>query len=234
VVLLGIAALLYAGVRLAFSAPPVVKGPAISLAPAALPWYAVLSVGRMATAYVLSLLFSLAYGYKAAHSRRAERVLLPLLDVLQSVPILSFLPVVVLSLTAFLPQGLALELSAILLIFTSQVWNLTFAWYQPLTTIPKELQEASTVFRFHPWLRMRALALPFAAINLIWNSMMSWAGGWFFLMAAEMFTVGARDFRLPGLGAYLHEAASQGNAAAIGWGLGALVLEPAGTSAPAA
>ncbi len=222
VILLGVTVVLYAGVRLAFYSPPVVRGPEITLAPSALPWYALLSVARMGGAYALSLLFALAYGYKAAQSQRAGKLLLPLLDVLQSVPILSFLPVVVLSLTAFLPERMALELSAVLLIFTSQAWNLAFAWYQSLTTVPKELDEARAVFRLSPWLRLRALLLPFGGINLIWNSMMSWAGGWFFLMAAEMFTVGTRDFRLPGLGAYLHEAAERGDIAAIGWGIGTL------------
>jgi NitT/TauT family transport system permease protein len=148
---------------------------------------------------------------------------MPLLDVLQSVPILSFLPVVLLSLSAVFPQRVAAELAAIVLIFTSQAWNLIFAWYQSLRTIPHELQEAAAIFRFNGWLRVRTLELPFAAISLIWNSMMSWAGGWFFLMAAEIFTVGERDFRLPGLGAYLHEAASRGEVLAIAYGIGTLV-----------
>lgn len=223
-VLLFVAVLIYAGVRLAFRAPEYVQGPEISLSPVALPWYAFLSTLRMLAAYVLSLAFSLFYGYKAAHNRYAERLLLPLLDVLQSVPILSFLPVAVLGLTAFLPERMAVELASIFLIFTSQAWNLTFAWYQSLITIPGELREASIIFRFHPYLRFRTLELPFAAIHLIWNSMMSWAGGWFFLMAAEMFTVGARDFRLPGLGSYLQEAAHRGDTRALGWGLATLVV----------
>lgn len=210
-VLIGVGVLLYGGVRLAFDAPVEVRGPAISLSPGALPWYALLSVGRMLAAYALSMLFTLLYGYLAAYNRRAEQVLLPLLDVLQSVPILSFLPVVLLSLSAVLPAGIAAELASIVLIFTSQVWNLTFAWYQSLRTLPKKLREASAIFRFNGWLRFKRLELPFAAIGLIWNSMMSWAGGWFFLMAAEIFTVGGRDFRLTGLGAYLQEAANQGS-----------------------
>ena len=119
---------------------------------------------------------------------------MPLLDVLQSVPILSFLPVVLLGLSAILPQRIATELAAIVLIFTSQAWNMTFGWYQSLTTIPTELREASSIFRLNTWLRFKRLELPFATIGLIWNSVMSWAGGWFFLMAAEIFTVGSRDF----------------------------------------
>jgi NitT/TauT family transport system permease protein len=149
---------------------------------------------------------------------------MPLLDVLQSVPILSFLPVVLLGLSAILPQRLAAELAAIVLIFTSQAWNMTFGWYQSLTTIPVELREASSIFRLNGWMRFKRLELPFATIGLIWNSIMSWAGGWFFLMAAEIFTVGSRDFRLPGLGAYLQEAANQGNYRSILFGLAALVL----------
>ncbi len=222
--LIVIAVFLYLGIRLAFNAPEVVAGPEISLAPRALPWYATLSLGRMTAAYGLSMLFTLVYGRAAAYNRRAEQLLMPLLDVLQSVPILSFLPVVLLSLSAILPQNIAIELASIVLIFTSQAWNLTFAWYQSLTTIPKELREASAIFRLNTWMRFVKLELPFSAISLVWNSMMSWAGGWFFLMAAEIFTVGSRDFRLPGLGAYLSEAANQSNYIAIAWGLGALIL----------
>ncbi len=224
IVLIGLGVVIYFGVRLALGAPLVVRGPEISLQPASLPYYAIRSLGRMGAAYLLSLIFSLIYGGAAARNRRAEQVLMPLLDVLQSVPILSFLPVVLLSLSAVLPQRLAVELASIILIFTSQAWNLTYAWYQSLTTLPKELREASTIFHFNPWLRFKVLELPFAAISLIWNSVMSWAGGWFFLMAAEIFTVGQRDFRLPGLGAYLQEAAQQGDYQALAWGIATLVL----------
>lgn len=136
VVLAIIAVLIYGGVRLAFRTPSVIEGPAISLAPTALPWYALLSIGRVIAAYGLSLLFTFTYGSAAARSRRAEQILLPLLDVLQSVPILSFLPVVLLSFSTILPTRAATELASIVLIFTSQVWNLTFAWYQLLKTIP--------------------------------------------------------------------------------------------------
>lgn len=219
-----VVALLYFGVRLTFDAPSIIPGPDISLSPAALPAYTLLSVGRMTAAYALSLLFSLAYGRAAANHVRAEQILMPLLDVLQSVPILSFLPVILLSLSSFLPQNTAAELASILLIFTSQAWNLAFAWYQSLTTIPRELREASAIFQLNSWMKFKTLELPFGMISLIWNSMMSWAGGWFFLMAAEIFTVGAKDFRLPGLGAYLQKAASQSDYRAIAWGVAALIL----------
>src|SRR5213594_3152572 len=178
----------------------------------------------MTAAYVLSLAFTLVYGYAAARSRTARRVLIPLLDILQSVPILSFLPVVLLGLSAILPQKPAAELAAVLLIFTSQAWNMAYSFYQSITTLPSELREAAAVFRLDRWLRFKTLELPFATLGLIWNSMMSWAGGWFFLMAAEIFTVGQRDFRLPGLGAYLSEAASTGNLRAIGYGVATLIL----------
>lgn len=224
IVLLLMTVLLYAGARLAFDTPPLITAPQISLDPSALPWYILLSIGRMLAAYILSLMFTLIYGRAAAYNRRAKSILMPLLDVLQSVPILSFLPVVLLSLSAVFPQRSATELAAIVLIFTSQAWNLTFGWYQSLTTIPVELREASSIFRLNTWLRFRQLEVPFGMIGLIWNSIMSWAGGWFFLMAAEIFTVGSKDFRLPGLGAYLHEASNQGNLHAIALGLAALIL----------
>jgi len=223
-VLVAVAALVYLGARLAFRTPVEVGGPVLTLSPAALPWYALLSVGRMAAAYVLSLVFSLGYGYLAARHRAARTVMMPLLDVLQSVPILSFLPLVLLALTALLPRNVAAELAAIILIFTSQAWNMTFGFYQSMTMVPTELREAAAVFRLGPWARFKTLELPFAAIGLLWNSMMSWSGGWFFLMAAEIFHVGTRDFRLPGLGSYMQQAASQGNLPAVLAGLATLIL----------
>jgi len=224
VVLLGLALLLYAGIRLGLGAPAAIQGPEIELAPRILPYYAGLSLGRMVAAYLLSILFSMVFGYLAARNRTAEKFLIPLLDVLQSVPILAFLPVALLSLSAILPTPWAVELSSIVLIFTSQAWNIAFAWYQSLTTIPRNLRQASTIFNFNGWLRFKTLELPFAAISLIWNSMASWGGGWFFLMAAEIFSVGERNFRLPGLGAYLQEAANRGSFEGIAWGLGTLIL----------
>ncbi|MEJ5240183.1 MAG: ABC transporter permease subunit [Anaerolineales bacterium] len=224
-ILLTLITLLYAGATLALhlTRPPAAEI-SISLDRRVLPLYTLYSLWRMFAAYLLSFSFTMWYGRWAAYNRRAERVLMPLLDVLQSVPILSFLPVVLISLSAILPQRIAAELSAIVLIFTSQAWNMTYAWYQSLTTIPKELREASAIFRLNSWMRFKFLELPFAAISLIWNSMMSWAGGWFFLMAAEIFTVGQREFHLPGLGAYLQMAALQGNTEALFWGLGTLIL----------
>ncbi len=223
-IVLALAALIYAGVRISLHAPAVIAGPNISLSLRALPWYVFLSTLRMLVAYLLSLTFTLAYGFAAARNRTAEKILMPLLDVLQSVPILSFLPVVLLSLSVILPEGLATEFAAIVLIFTSQAWNMTYSFYQSVSTIPNELREAAAIFRFNPWLRFRTVELPFSALGLIWNSMMSWAGGWFFLMASEIFTVGARDFRLPGIGAYLQTAAGAGDIHAVTAGVTALIL----------
>ena len=224
IILLALATLVSGALYLALDVPREIRGPDISLSPSALPWYAARSLGRMTASYALSLAFCLPYGYAAARSRRTERVLLPLLDVLESVPILSFLPVVLLALSAFLPKGFAAEAASVILIFTSQAWNIAFGWYQSLTTVPRDLRNASETFRFSPWLRLKTVELPFAASGLIWNSVMSWANGWFFLMAAETFTVGRRDFRLPGLGSYLAEAASRGDIRAVWWGVLVLVV----------
>ncbi len=222
-IVVGVLALLAFGIFLALGAPAEVQGPEINLSPVYLPWYATFSLTRMFVAYVLSILFTLGVASAAARNRAAEKIILPILDILQSVPILSFLPVVVLSLTALLPENFALELGAVILIFTSQVWNLTFSFYQSLKTTPTDLGEASSIFRFNSWMRFRTLGMPFGAIPLVWNSMMSWAGGWFFLMAAETFTVGERDYRLPGLGSYLQSAADHADIGAILWGLAALI-----------
>src|SRR5437764_3934776 len=157
IVLLGIGVFLYVGIALAVHTPPALRGPAISLDPHILPYYAGLSIVRMASAYLLSLLFALVYGRAAAHNRRVEQVLMPLLDVLQSVPILSFLPVVLLSLSAVLPQQIAAELAAIVLIFTSQAWNLVFALYQALKSIMHELDEDSKIYRINDQLHFNKL-----------------------------------------------------------------------------
>ena len=196
----------------------------ISRSPRALPGYAAYSLGRIVIAYALSLAFALGYGYAAARSARAERLLLPLLDILQSIPVLSFLPGVMLAMVALFPRRqMGLELGAILLIFTGQAWNIAFSFYSSLKAIPRELDEAARIYRFNRWQRFTELELPYAAIGLVWNSMMSVAGGWFFLMACEMFVLGRRDFRLPGLGSYLQTAASAGDTSAILWGLATMI-----------
>ena len=196
----------------------------ISQSPSALPLYAFYSVVRLAVAYGLSMLFALAYGYVAARSKQAELVLIPLLDILQSIPVLSFLPGVMLAMVALFPHSqLGIELGSIILIFTGQVWNIAFSFYSSLKGIPRELREAAIIYRFGAWQKFIELDLPYSTIGLVWNSMMSVAGGWFFLMACEMFVLGNRDFRLPGLGSFLQTAASHGNTRAILWGLTAMV-----------
>ena len=196
----------------------------ISQSPRALPLYALYSVVRIGVAYALSLAFALAYGYLAARSKRAEIVLVPLLDILQSIPVLSFLPGVMLAMVALFPRSqLGIELGSIILIFTGQVWNIAFSFYSSLKGIPRELREAAIIYRFGRWQRFVELDLPYSTIGLVWNSMMSVAGGWFFLMACEMFVLGNRDFRLPGLGSFLQTAASHGNTRAVLWGLAAMV-----------
>ena len=224
IILLLVAVVLFGLVKLAVYYPAAAKKAPVSLSLRYIPYYAWRSIIRMFLAYILSIVFSLIYGYAAARRKSAERIMLPILDVLQSVPILSFLPVLVLSLTRFIPQGIAVEIASVLLIFTSQAWNLTFSWYQSMTTIPKELREASKIFSLNPWLQFKKLELPFGFVSLIWNSIMSWAGGWFFLIAAEIFTVGQQQFQLVGLGSYLQEAASAGNQTALFTGVAALIL----------
>src|ERR1700733_1343451 len=193
---------------------------AISNSPKKLPLYAFYSVVRIAAAYLLSLVFAVGYGYIAAYTPRAEGFMIAVLDILQSIPVLSFLPGVMLAMVSLIPgRQLGIELGAILLIFTGQVWNMAFSFYSSLKSLPRELREASNVFRFSAWQRFWQLELPYSAIGLVWNSMVSVAGGWFFLMACEMFVLGTRDFRLPGLGSYLQTAAGTGNYTAITWGL---------------
>jgi len=190
----------------------------------ALPAYAGYSLLRITIAYVLSLAFTLVYGYIAAYNPRAERFMIPLLDVLQSIPVLSFLPGVMLAMVALFPgRQLGVEAGAILLIFTGQVWNMAFSFYASLKSIPKEMREAAKIYGFSWWQRFIEMELPFAAIGLVWNSMMSVAGGWFFLMACEMFVLGSRDFRLPGLGSYLQTAASAGDTRSIVWGIATMI-----------
>jgi NitT/TauT family transport system permease protein len=221
-VLAAVTLLVLGASRWAAPLTPVVK---IQLTPAMLPIYAGYSLLRMMLAYILSLIFTLVYGHIAATKRRAEMVMVPVLDILQSIPILSFLPTVVLALVAAFPHSnLGLELASVLLIFTSQVWNMTFSFYHAARTLPADLKEFSAIARLRPWQRFVKLEVPSAMIGLLWNSMMSWAGGWFFLMAAEQFVLGDRSFQLPGLGSYLQVAANTGNGGALLLGLVTLII----------
>ncbi|HTA68689.1 MAG TPA: ABC transporter permease subunit [Bryobacteraceae bacterium] len=204
---------------------PVSAQAAIDLRPAALPKYALFSVARIAIAYMLSLAITLVYAYVATHNSKAEGFLIPLLDTLQSIPVLSFLPGVMVAMVALFPtRQLGVELGSILLIVTGQVWNMTFSVYSSIKAIPRELLEASQIYRLSWWQKFLQLELPYAAIGLVWNSMMSVAGAWFFLMACEMFTLGNRDLRLPGLGSYLQTASNAGDTRAIVWGLAVMIV----------
>jgi len=200
---------------------------AVSISPSAkmLPLYAFYSIVRIFVAYLLSLTFAVGYGYIAAYNPRVESFMIAVLDILQSIPVLSFLPAVMLAMISLVPgRQLGIELGAILLIFTGQVWNMAFSFYSSLKSLPRELREAAGVFRFSAWQRFWQLELPYSAIGLVWNSMVSVAGGWFFLMACEMFVLGDRDFRLPGLGSYLQTAASTGDSHGMLWGSVTMIL----------
>ncbi len=206
-------------------AAPLTPAVTIDLSPTVLPLYAGYSLLRMILGYLLALIFTLVYGQIAATNRRAETVMVPVLDILQSIPILSFLPVVILALVAAFPHSnIGLELASVIFIFTSQAWNMTFSFYHSVRTLPADLREVAIVTRLRPWRRFMTLEVPSSMIGLIWNSMMSWAGGWFFLMASEQFTLGKQSFQLPGLGSYLQAAANAGNSGAILLGLLTLIV----------
>ncbi|MGT2471698.1 ABC transporter permease [Paraburkholderia terrae] len=190
----------------------------ISLDPANLPEYALRTTLRMLAAMVASLTFTLVYGTLAAKSRRAGQVLVPILDILQSVPVLGYISFTVTFFLALFPSRvLGAELAAIFAIFTSQAWNMTFSFYQSLRTVPRDLDEVSKGFHLTSWQRFWKLEVPFSMPGLIWNMMMSMSGGWFFVVASEAITVGNHTITLPGIGAYLAAAISEKNLHAIGW-----------------
>jgi NitT/TauT family transport system permease protein len=197
----------------------------ISLSLKSLPKYTLLSLGRGFAAYTLSLVFTLVYGTIAAHNHRAEKVMLPALDVLQAIPVLGFLPGVVLAMVRLFPtRQLGLEIACVVMIFTAQAWNMTFSFHGSLRAIPQPLREVAAVQRLSKWQTFRLLEVPAAMIGLVWNSMMSMAGGWFFLTVNEAFTLGDRDFRLPGIGSYMNEAINQGNTPAMIAAIFAMVI----------
>jgi NitT/TauT family transport system permease protein len=198
---------------------------ALDLSPWALPRYTFFSLVRGLTAYLLSLAFTLVYAFWAAKDPRAERILVPLLDILQSIPVLGFMPGLVLALVAVFPRSnVGLELAAVAMIFTGQAWNMTFSLYHSFKSVPQDLQEASRVYRFDWWQKLLWAELPYGAQGLVWNSMMSMAGGWFFLMINEAFRLGDHDFRLPGLGSYMTAAAAAGDTRAMTFGVLAMTL----------
>ena len=196
----------------------------IDLSPWALPRYTLLSLFRGFAAYLLSLTFTLTYGRVAAYNRRAEKVMVPLLDILQSIPVLGFLPGLVLALVALFPHSnVGLELSCVIMIFTGQAWNMTFSFYHSLRSIPPELRDAANVYRLTAWQRFLQLELPYSAVGLVWNSMMSMAGGWFFLTVCEAFVLRGKDFRLPGIGSYMSYAIEKDNVPAMIYGVVAMI-----------
>ncbi|QDL11435.1 sulfonate ABC transporter permease [Brasilonema octagenarum UFV-E1] len=215
-VLLGLIARVGAGTLVSFVPPDVV--PDVSLNPVHLPYYAARSTLRMFIALFCSTLFTLIYSYVAAKSRRAEQVLIPLLDILQSVPVLGFLSITVTGFIALFPGSLlGLEAASIFAIFTSQVWNMTFSFYQSLRMVPSELDEAARLYRLSAWQRFTKLEVPSAMIGLIWNAMMSFGGGWFFVAASEAISVLNQKYTLPGLGSYVAAAVTAQDLPALGW-----------------
>ncbi|HJV81848.1 ABC transporter permease subunit [Noviherbaspirillum sp.] len=196
----------------------------ISLDPMYLPYYLLRTILRMFTALGFALLFTFVFAALAAKYRTAEKVLIPLLDVLQSVPILGFQAIAIAPFIALFPGNLlGVECAAIFAIFTSQAWNMAFSLYQSIKTIPPELNEAACVFRLSAWQRFWRLELPFAMPGLLWNMMMSMSGGWFFLVAAEAISVANQDIKLPGIGAYIAVAIDEKSGASIAWAIGAML-----------
>jgi NitT/TauT family transport system permease protein len=197
----------------------------ISLSHSVLPMYAVRTTLRMLAAMVASLIFTFLYGAAAAKSRRAEIVLIPILDVLQSVPVLGYLSFTVMFFVGLFPSNtLGPELAAIFAIFTSQVWNMTFSFYQSLRTVPIDLDEASHSFRLSSWQRFWTLEVPFAMPGLVWNMMMSMSGGWFFVVASEAISVGKIQIALPGIGSYVALAIENRDLGAVGWAILAMTV----------
>jgi NitT/TauT family transport system permease protein len=197
----------------------------ISLDPLRLPEYALRTVLRMVCALVASLVFSLVYAAVAAKSRQGEKILIPILDILQSVPILGFLSITVTAFIALFPgRLLGVECAAIFAIFTSQAWNMTFSVYQSLRTVPAELIEAARMYHLSPWKRFWRLEVPHAIPSLAWNMMMSVSGGWFFVVASEAITVAGQTIMLPGIGSYIATAINQRDLAAIGYAVFVMFL----------
>jgi NitT/TauT family transport system permease protein len=199
--------------------------PPLSLDLAFIPYYTARTVLRMFIAFAAALLFTFTYGYIAAKSVRARKVMLPLLDILQSVPVLGFLSITVTGFLALFPGSLlGVECASIFAIFTAQAWNMTFGFYHSLITIPAELQEAATVYRMNRWQRFTKVEVPSSAIGLMWNSMMSFGGGWFFVAQSEAISVLNKNIKLPGLGSYMAAAVEAGDTRAAVCAIGAMIF----------
>jgi len=228
VVFVAIAVLLVGIVRLAHAMNANVAVAAhatVSTAPSHLPYYAARSLLRMFIALGLSVIFTFTYATAAARSRRARVVLIPILDILQSVPILGFLTITITFFIALFPGSiLGLECASIFAIFTSQAWNMTFSMYHSLITQPAELDEAARIFRLTKWERFWQLDVPSSMIGLVWNGMMSFGGGWFFLAASEAISVGNKNYALPGIGSYVQAAVNKGDLNEVGIAIGVMVV----------
>jgi NitT/TauT family transport system permease protein len=223
VLVIGVVVLLGGGARQMIEPSAHAPAVSISLSPEALPLYTLRTVLRMFAALIASLLFTLTYATLAAKSRRAERVLIPLLDVLQSVPVLGYLSFTVVFFVSLFPgNALGPELAAIFAIFTSQAWNMAFSFYQSLRMVPTDLDEACRSVRSSPWQRFWRLEVPFAMPGLVWNTMMSMSGGWFFVVASEAISVGDVQIALPGVGSYVARAIEERNLACVGWAIVAM------------
>jgi NitT/TauT family transport system permease protein len=219
--------LLYVVIRVGASAhvPIPRRAATISLSPAQLPYYAARSLLRMFIALFFAYAFSLGYAYAAARSLRARRVLIPALDILQSVPVLGFLAITVTFFLALFPGSeLGLEAASIFAVFTSQAWNITFSFYHSLVTQSAELDEASRLMGLSRWKRFWSLDVPGGAIGLVWNGMMSFGGSWFFLTASELITVGGHSYVLPGVGSYVGESVRLGQLGHVIWGIVTMIV----------
>ncbi|MCB0406003.1 MAG: ABC transporter permease subunit [Bdellovibrionales bacterium] len=221
-----IAAFIYGLIRVAAEwTGPFQSTTAIDLSYQALPWYAFLSMVRGFIAYFFSLGFTFLYGYMAAHTRFGERILIPLLDILQSIPVLGFLPGVVLAFVNLFPHSnIGLEMACVLMIFTGQVWNMTFSFYGSVKSVSSNWRELARLCQLTRWEVLRKIEIPHATNGLLWNSMLSMAGGWFFLMVVESFRLGDQDFRVPGIGSYMAVAIEQGSVGAMCGGIAAMIL----------
>jgi NitT/TauT family transport system permease protein len=223
--ILGALALAFIGVRQMQAPLAIVQQATLSLDPLNLPEYALRTTLRMLAGLVASLVFTFTYATLAAKSRRAGLILIPILDILQSVPILGYISFTVVFFMSLFPgKVLGAELACVFAIFTSQAWNMAFSFYQSLVTVPHDLEEASQAFHFSAWQRFWRLDAPFAMPGLVWNMMMSMSGAWFFVVASEAITVGDKTITLPGIGAYVAMAIDQKDLGAVGWAILAMTV----------
>ncbi|MBL8675965.1 MAG: ABC transporter permease subunit [Alphaproteobacteria bacterium] len=201
------------------------EAPPLSLDPQNLPYYALQTILRMLFALFLSLIFSFVYASIAAKNKKAERILIPLLDILQSVPILGFLSITVTGFMALFPGNLfGVECASIFAIFTSQAWNMTFSLYQSFINVPKELTEVAILYRLSPWRRYWRLEVPYAMPQFLWNTMVSVSGGWFFVVASEAITISNHTILLPGIGSYIALASQEESVTAIFYAITTMLI----------